>query len=186
MADPRFFRCDGDTYDEQANNPFRKPVAEAFDEITGSGNPYSLRGLKTGFEITEKTFETTIRGRLEDSGSDPFDFSFRLDIDTRGKAVPVKNDPSTAREFKIRRAEGVLRIKGESGVTLGSVAFNLRTLSPIKLCREGFDGDFEAIAGKIDPDRSSLRGTGAFKGLSLESLGSLDGGLMELMPLGVA
>lgn len=183
MADPRFFRCDGDTYDEKADNPLKKPVSDAFDEITGSGNPYSLKGLKTGFEITEDTFDTTIKGRLEDSRSDPFDFRFSLDIGTKGEAVPVKNDPSTAKEFEIRRAEGVLRVKSESGVTLGTVAFNLRTLSPIKLCRDGFDGDFEAIAGKIDPDRSSLTGRGVFRGVSLESL---DSGLIDLLPLGLA
>ncbi|WP_254977878.1 hypothetical protein [Cyanobium sp. ATX 6A2] len=161
-------------------------MEEAFDEITGSGNPYSLERLKTRFEITEKRFETSIKGRLEDSRDNPVDYRFSLDIVTRGKAIPAKGDPSIAKEFEIRKAEGFLRVRDEFGDAVGAIAFNLRTLFPIKLCKEVFKGDFEAIAAKIDPDRSSLSGSRGFRGLSLESLmgnNGANGGLMEVMPI---
>lgn len=165
-----------------------------------------VKGLRSSFDITGKRFESTVKGKLKQNlggdriiilpqmgiggedcrpGEDckrpifrrPPDISFKLDVLAKGRSILAKKGKKTAKEFNAKRIEGFLRIRDDdSGKTLAAVAFNFRTITPIKLVREAFRGDFEAIFAKVDQNRSRLSGSRRFSGIGITALNDLDDG----------
>lgn len=104
----------------------------------------------------------------------PPDISFKLYILAKGRLILERKSKKIANEFNAKKVQGFLRIKNdETGQNIASVAFNLRTITPIKLKKEVFRGDFEAVFAKIDETRSSVSGRRRFSGVGLDFLGNI-------------
>jgi hypothetical protein len=180
MSDPRFFKCDGRTYDEKAKNPLKRVVRDAYDSITGAGTSFALRRVKTDFDITQKRFAASAKGRLVDtSGETNLNIKFDLDLVARGRAILAKKGKKTAKEFNARRLKGIISFREPSLESLSgsdAVAFNLRTIVPIKMCKDVFKGDFGTTFAKIDFERSRFTGQGFFSGVSSTQVASAFGG----------
>ncbi|MEO1003254.1 MAG: hypothetical protein AAFX65_09100 [Cyanobacteria bacterium J06638_7] len=135
-------------------------MRESYDSITGRGDSFAIRKVKTSFNITRKRFEATIKGRLKGSSGDTsLNTRFELDILAKGKAILTKKDKRTAKEFNAKRVEGIIQFNEpilRSDVFSGRfpVPFNLRTIVPIKLNKDVFRGNLMRAFAKIDAERS--------------------------------
>ncbi|MFQ6538756.1 MULTISPECIES: hypothetical protein [Aphanothece] len=182
MSDPRFFRCDGRLYDEQAKNPLRLAVRDLFNSIPGTDGSRVLRRVKTDLNIKGKRFSAFVKGQLKDiSGETDLNLRFELELVARGRAIVLKKNNKIATEFNAKRLQGIISFRDPSIESFNgteAIAFNLQTIVPIKMCKDVFLGNFGTTFAKIDFTRSSFTGQGFFGGISSSQVAStLAGGI---------
>ncbi|MCP9927757.1 hypothetical protein [Cyanobium sp. CH-040] len=170
MSDPiRYLKCGKRLFDEQDENPIRKPLQKLFDKLieyqvaSTGGQPSEIKVRQTDLEIKRRKLGMKVGADLITEGGETYGLVFFAVFE--GKALRKANK---ATDFLVDEAEARTRILPTDGGSSIDADFQVAMTTPLSTCQEIFKGRIQSMISKVDLQNSAI--TDAFQSNFLDYL----------------